>query len=324
MTELRGDRRTISARPSHLREIPCFACGTVIAMGRLAEVLRAHLTRPNSVDEVPARELEAALAELVRAGASAWPSILLADEVFIGRAAGHCSHDETLLQWLEGVRAADLFLASACAERVPHAIDTFDRELLAAVPAILARGGLRDISADEVRQRVRERLFVGATKIADYSGRGSLASWLHVVTLRIGIDALREQRAHAVAAPSDDDDLRAVGTDPELSLIKERYRGPFKQALRAALHELSAEQRNLLKLHFVDGVTLEKLSALFHVHRATVVRRIAQAREEVFERVRLRLQAELGIDAAEFGELLVLLRSRLELSLSALLPTLAD
>jgi RNA polymerase sigma-70 factor (ECF subfamily) len=181
---------------------------------------------------------------------------------------------------------------------------------------------MRDAQPDEVRQRVRERLFVGASKIGDYSGRGALASWLQVVTLRIAIDAGREQQKLPIAESTELDDLRLAGTDPELKLIKERYRDPFKQALRVALGGLTSEQRNLLKLHFVEGVTLDKLAALFHVHRATIARRIAQARDEVFEAVRIRLQAELGIDRTEFEELLSLLRSRLELSLSALLPTL--
>jgi RNA polymerase sigma-70 factor (ECF subfamily) len=286
----------------------------------LTDVLRVHLTRPEAIDEVGAAELEQALAYVVRTGASAWPSVQLPEDAFVSRVADHFSNDDTLIDWLRSVRAVDLFLASACAERVPNAIATFDREFLASVPAILARGGFRELQADEIRQRVRERLFVGASKIADYSGRGSLAGWLQVVTLRIAIDATREQRSMPIAEASENDDLRVAGTDPELSLIKERYREPFKQALRAAIAELTGEQRSLLKLHFVDGVTLEKLAALFHVHRATVVRRIAQAREAVFDGVRIRLQAELGIDAAEFDELLALLRSRLELSLSALLP----
>ena len=288
--------------------------------GSLTDVLRAHMTRPDAVDEVGAADIEHALAELVRAGSTAWPGVQLPPDVFVSRVASHCSQDATLIAWLRGVCAGDLFLASACAERVPNAIDTFDREYLVSVPAILARSGMRDVQPDEIRQRVRERLFVGASKIAEYSGRGSLASWLQVVTLRIAIDALREQKAHPVAEPSADDDLRVAGTDPELSLIKERYREPFKQALRTAIGELNHEQRNLLKLHFVDGVTLEKLAALFQVHRATIVRRIAQAREAVFDRVRALLQAQLRISTDEFEDLLTLLRSRLELSLSALLP----
>jgi RNA polymerase sigma-70 factor (ECF subfamily) len=298
---------------------------TLIEMehGSLTDVLRAHLPHPEVIDPASEAHIEEALAEMIRAGTSAWPGVQLAAPAFVGRIATHYSSEGALVNWLRGVRADDLYLATACAERSPGAIATFDREFLTAVPVILARGGLADAPADEVRQRVRERLFVGAMKIADYSGRGSLASWLQVVTMRIAIDAIREQKAHPVAEPKPDDDLRVAGTDPELSLIKERYREPFKQALRVSIRELTDEQRNLLKLHFVDGVTLDKLAALFTVHRATIVRRIAHARDAVFERVRARLQAELGIDHDEFEELLVLLRSRLELSLSALMPGVA-
>src|SRR5262249_38647566 len=153
-----------------------------------------------------------------------------------------------------------------------------DRVFLSAVPTILSRGGVRGVAPDEIRQRVRERLFVGASKIAGYSGRGPLQTWLQVVTLRIAIDATRE-RAMPIADTAEVDDLRLAGTDPELKLIKERYREPFKVALRAALAALTSEQRNLLKLHFVDGLTLDQMASLFDVHRTTIARRIAQARE---------------------------------------------
>jgi RNA polymerase sigma-70 factor (ECF subfamily) len=285
----------------------------------LVDVLRVHLARPEAVDEVGAGEIERLLADVVDAATSAWPDVMLSAESFVGRVAHHCSTDDTLADWLRRVRAGDLFLATACADRVPNAIDTLDREFLASVPTFLARGGVRDIQADDVRQRVLERLFVGAAKIGDYSGRGSLAGWLQIVTLRVAMDVKR-LRTMPLADSAELEDLRLAGTDPELKLIKERYREPFKQALRAALGALTSEQRNLLKLHFVDGVTLDKLAGLFQIHRATVARRIAQARESVFDSVRNRLQAELGVTRDEFEELLTLLRSRLELSLSALMP----
>src|SRR5262249_55575934 len=154
--------------------------------------------------------------------------------------------------------------------QVPGAIETFERSFLAAVPAILQRNGAGPIQADEIRQRVRERLFVGAGKIADYSGRGELAHWLKVVTMRIAIDARREERPFATESAGGAAALGLAGVDPELELMKERFREPFEQAFRAALAGLTSVQRNLLKLHFVDGLTLEELAALFHVHRATV------------------------------------------------------
>jgi RNA polymerase sigma-70 factor (ECF subfamily) len=296
-------------------------------MDSLTDTLRGQLPDPAVVADGDTAEIEAQLAAMVDAATRAWPDVKLSADAFLSRVAHHFSNDETLLAWLHSVRAEDLYLASACAHRIPKAIETLDREFLGSVQAILVRGGFHSVSADDVRQRVRERLFVGASKIGDYSGRGTLSSWVNVVTLRIAIDIAREQKSLPIAgmaAPVELDDAKLAGTDPELRMIKERYRAPFKVALRAALVALTSEQRNLLRLHFAEGVTLDKLAELFHIHRVTVSRRIAQARDTVFESVRARLQAELGIDRTEFDELLTLLRSRLELSLSALLPDVAS
>jgi RNA polymerase sigma-70 factor len=283
----------------------------------LVEVLRAHLARPEQAD---AAEIPGLLSAALASARAAWPALCVPSEAFVARLAHHAANDVSLVDWLRDVFAADLYLATACAERVPNAIDTFDREFLGTISAVLARGGLQRLSIDDIRQRVRERLFVGASKIGDYSGRGALTSWVQVVILRIAIDVGREQRSVPIADSVEVEDLRLAGTDPELTMIKERYREPFKSALRAALAGLTSEQRNLLKLHFVDGATLDRLAIAFHVHRATIARRLAQAREAVFDDVRTRLQAELGIDHEEFDDLLTLLRSRLELSLSALMP----
>jgi RNA polymerase sigma-70 factor (ECF subfamily) len=296
-------------------------------MGALIDTLRGHLPDATAVHEADAATIEAQLVAVVEAATRAWPDVKLPVDAFLSRVAHHFSNNDTLLAWVHSVRGEDLYLASACASRIPNAIETFDREFLASVPAILARGGLHKLSADDVQQRIRERLFVGASKIGDYSGRGTLTSWVQVVALRIAIDVAREQKSHPIAHIADPtalDDAKLAGTDPELRMIKERYRAPFKQALRAALVALTSEQRNLLRLHFVEGVTLDKLAELFHIHRVTVSRRIAQARDSVFESVRARLQADLGIDRTEFDDLLALLRSRLELSLSALLPDVAS
>jgi RNA polymerase sigma-70 factor (ECF subfamily) len=270
----------------------------------------AELGQPVAVDG-------SLLRTVVDKGRAQWPDLALAPEAFARHLGRHFPEEEPLGPWLERVRAGDLYLACACAEKAPGALDAFERRFLGAVPAILKRSGPRDAPADEICQRLRERLFVGDAKIADFSGRGSLAAWLEVVTLRVAMDMRKKDRL--VLSDDSGDAARIADADPELEFIKERYRGAFKQALRAALEQLEAEQRNLLKLHFVDGVTLDQLAALFHVHRATIARRIAVARAAVFDGVQERLRAALALDQDEFDGLLQLLQSRLELSLSALL-----
>jgi len=81
------------------------------------------------------------------------------------------------------------------------------------------------------------------------------------------------------------------------------------------LGRLTAEQRNLLRLHFLDGLNIEKIGAVMQVHRATVARWIAAAREEILENVRRDLNQRLRLEPSEFESLVNLVRSQLQVSI---------
>jgi RNA polymerase sigma-70 factor len=283
-------------------------------MDALVAAWRSELEKSDALDdEAIARQLSL----LVEQGRAAWSQLAVPAEAFVRRLARHWPGDEPLGEWAARLRLDDLYLATACENRVPGAVEAFERTYLTAVPAILRRGAPAGANVDEIRQRVRERLFVTPAKIADYSGRGALASWLEVVTLRIAIDIKRQERGNLLDSVSAADQI--VDADPELEFIKERYRDAFKRGLRTSLRALEGEYRNLLKLHFVDELTLDQMATLFRVHRATIARRIATAREQVFDGLRAHLERELSLDEAEFESLLRLVRSRIDLSLSLLM-----
>src|SRR5262249_26695993 len=106
---------------------------------------------------------------------------------------------------------------------------------------------------DEVQQALREKLFVGkdgsSPKIAEYDGRGTLASWVRVVALRTAVD-LRRKSPEAPPEPEADQPEPATG-DPETGYLQQRYRGAFDTAIRGAIAALGRDQRELLRLHFV-------------------------------------------------------------------------
>jgi RNA polymerase sigma-70 factor (ECF subfamily) len=155
-------------------------------------------------------------------------------------------------------------------------------------------------------------------RIAAYSGRGALGKWLQVVTLNAVIN-LRNQRRPVEEGVSERSlPLVSMG-DPELGFIKERYRDQFLEAFREAIAGLPSEPRNLLRLHFVDGATLDQMAATFHLHRATIARRIADARGAILESARRRLADRLNVAGPDLDSLLRLMRSQLDLSLSTLL-----
>jgi len=138
-----------------------------------------------------------------------------------------------------------------------------------------------------------------------------------VIALRAAID-LRRRNPHAVEDPPREQEDPATA-DPETGYLKDRYREAFNTAFRGAVAALGSEQRELLRLHFVDGLTLDQLAARMGVHRATVARRVGAAREAVADEAHRLLHAALGASESELASLAWVMRSQIDLSLPGLL-----
>jgi RNA polymerase sigma-70 factor (ECF subfamily) len=104
-------------------------------------------------------------------------------------------------------------------------------------------------------------------------------------------------------------------------MLKGRARDAFREAFERGVMSLTARDRNLLRLHLLGGVTLEKLAAMYDVHRATIVRWLAAARAAVLEETRRGLGAELGLGASELESLMVAVQSRLDVSVERMLAS---
>jgi RNA polymerase sigma-70 factor (ECF subfamily) len=217
--------------------------------------------------------------------------------------------------------AADLYLAFACAQGVPQAIEEFNRRLEALVGASIIHLRPNRTFVEDVQQRLRQKLLLaqGDTppKLLEYRGRGTLAHWLRAVALREALNLLAQQKAGAtqesVGAIAE---MAAPGPDPELSLLKRRYAPEFKAALEAALRELPTRERNFLRLFFIEGLTVEQIARMDGTHKSTVSRRMASAREGVLTEMRRQLQERLDLSLSELDSLVAQLRSQLDLSLA--------
>ncbi|MCW5807619.1 MAG: transcriptional regulator [Deltaproteobacteria bacterium] len=195
-----------------------------------------------------------------------------------------------------------------------------ERALVPSLRGALARLGAPAATVDEALQRVLVMLFVGeggAPQIATYGGRGTLRSWLRTIGLRTG----RRLMGVLHGGPDGGDDLDALPAavrDPELELLRERYRDHVGRAFATAFTRLTERQRNLLRQYHIDGLTIDQLAALYRVNRATTARWVAAARMAVVAATREQLVADLGVDAGEVDSIIRLVRSQLELSLRAL------
>lgn len=268
-------------------------------------------------------DLELLLSSLTTAGREAWPDFVLEDLVFVAHLARHAPGGD-LERWLRSLCIEDLYLACACAQGLPGALQVFEERYLAMLSGVL---GSRDANAalvEDACQNVREKLLVAVAgappRIAAYSGRGSLQGFVRTAAVR-GVIDLQRQKSGAPLDGDEDAALEALsaGQEPELEYIRGRYRQDFKQAFQDALAKLPLEQRSALRLHYLNGLNIDRLGVMLQVHRSTVNRWLVDARAKILTEMRRLLRERLSLSPGDFDSLAALVRSSLDLSISRVL-----
>jgi RNA polymerase sigma-70 factor (ECF subfamily) len=254
-----------------------------------------------------------ALLALVSGARAAWPDLRLAPEAFVDHLRGKAPGA------LAEVRAADLYLACACLAGDGAALSALEASVIRGVDKAVAGVEASPAFLDEVRQALREKLLVGTgRRLADYSGQGSLLAWARTVAVRLALNLKRDVAREV----SDDDLLDAVpfaGRDLELDYVRAQHRADFAAALREALAALDSRGRNLLRLSYVDRLSIDQLGALYGAHRATAARWLNDARDALLAGTRERLVERLRLTQSDLTSLLGALQSNLEISLNRLL-----
>ncbi len=296
------------------------------SLGVLSTALLSELDGDVAAQARAMPDLEEALDSLLGMCRASWPEIEVDGTALARHLGRQLAQERDLVAGLRATRGPDLYLAFACAKGDPKAIRILERDFLRSVGGAVRRLRLSTAVVDEVTQIVRQKLLVGdggLPKIADYAGRGPLESWVRVVAVRAALTMLRKGVGEAVAAAGLEEqallNIASPAHDPELVLMHSRYAGEFRAALEAAFRTLSAQDRTILRLHFVDGLNIDQIGGVYSVHRATVARWIARSREKLLEETKRALKAVLRLSSAEFDSLMGVVRSQLHLSLSGLL-----
>jgi RNA polymerase sigma-70 factor (ECF subfamily) len=272
----------------------------------------------SSSSHSPGPGLAARIEEVARAAREPWPRVGLRHEVFVahlGARLGDDDDDASRGRALERVHAPDLFLACACLHGDRHAWRELDRLHLSRVNEWIGRIDRSPAFADEVRQRLAEKLLhdeSGSPKLALYTGRGPLGAWIRVAAVR---EAQNARRGNKPQVDADDVPLAAADQDPEIQLFKRKYSKEFKDAFQAVLSTLSADERNVLRLHYLDGLTIEEVGKSYRVSRATAARWIADAKEKITTAVNASLKHRLGKGGPGAETILAFVRSQLDMSL---------
>jgi RNA polymerase sigma-70 factor, ECF subfamily len=256
---------------------------------------------------------------------AAWPGVDVALDPFAAFVERHLAPLADPDQVLPSLFAADLYLACACSSGDGAGLRVFEDHVLPQADAALRRVDPSATFADEVRQILRQKLFVGdgeaAPKIADYAGRGPLATWVRVAAVRTALNLRGAGRREMPMSSSQVAALAPAVDDAGLKYLKGRFADEFEESLARACSALSERDRTILRLRYADDLNIDQIGALYGVHRATVARWIGRIRDEVYEGTRKDLVGRLKLDDSDFEALLRLAHSQIDVSLSAVLTS---
>lgn len=226
--------------------------------------------------------------------------------------------------FLTQLKASDLCLAIACEKGHDGAWNDFEtthRAMMIAAARTLTKD---QAEAEDLTQTVYGDLFgvresgvERASKLAHYSGRGSLGGWLRAVVYQTFID--RTRQTSRLAQIEEASEFERLANQAEIKLTTplarpdealeardgHRLRKFLQHALSAAFVALAARERLLLSYYYFDELTLKEIGVVLGVHEATISRWLSKTQQTVRKKTEEILRQQ-GLRRAEISECLQL------------------
>ena len=224
-------------------------------------------------------------------------------------------------KFMDEMQADDLCLIIACERGNENAWTDLVARFTTTVRSAARSASANEDAAEDLAQSIWAELHGlrvredgrPASKLAYYSGRGSLAGWLRAVVAQLSVDTFRKQSK--LVQTEEETDLERLARDahltdaktfaaagvqnPEQSLTNRFAQDELQQALTEAVRELGAEDRLLVKLYYFDNLRLREAGVVLGVHEATASRRLTRIQSDLRKRVSQILIDERGWTKAE-------------------------
>ena len=192
------------------------------------------------------------------------------------------------------LRVEELALARACALGNEHAWEVFltrYREKLYDIANYITK---ESSSGRELADSIYAELFGTATrdgqrssKLASYTGRGSLEGWLRTVMAQEHINRYRRQRRLVSLDEETEEGFQYAASEPEPAIAVDPR---VEAAIDEVLIALAPEDRFVLASHFLDDQTLAEIARTLGVHESTISRKL----DKLAKLLRKQILASLG------------------------------
>ena len=244
-------------------------------------------------------------------------------------------------KFVDEMQADDLCLIIACERGDEKAWNDLVERFTATVRSAARSASANEDAAEDLAQSIWAELYglrtrkdgKPASKLAYYSGRGSLAGWLRAVIAQLSVDTFRKQSKLVQA--EEDTDLERLARDahvsetqtfaasgiqnPEQALSNRFAQTDLQAALATAVRALEAEDRLLVKLYYFDNLRLREAGVVLGVHEATASRRLSRIQTDLRKRVSQILVDEKGWTKAETERSFAEVARNLDTDLEALI-----
>jgi RNA polymerase sigma-70 factor (ECF subfamily) len=289
------------------------------------DALEPEVRERHSADDP---QVAAALETALQQGRDPWPTVKISDSDFAAYIGARMRTEPDLVEQLGALNASDLYLACGCMAGDNKAYAAFESAYGADIGRAVRKVGSRKHAPEDLEQRVREKLFVGdgerLPKIAAYAGQGSLRAWVRVTGVRAVLDMVRWGDDSKRKVEMEADMLEAlpdIEPSPELTAFRREHASRLPSAMREAFATLTPRQRNLLRHRYLHDLSTDRVAKMYGVHRATAFRWLEAARKHLFDRTREIMLQELSMSGRELESFIAALRSRIDISISGLLPS---
>jgi len=181
-------------------------------------------------------------------------------------------------QFLVSLRVEELALARACAaghERAWEVFLTRYREKLYDIATYIAR---EESTGRELADSLYADLYGTAlrdgqrvSKLASYTGRGSLEGWLRTVLAQEYVNRYRRQRRLVSLDEESEQGVQFTAATPEPA---KEVDPRIEAATDEALAGLSPTDRFMLASYYLESRTLAEIARILHVHESTISRKL--------------------------------------------------
>ncbi|CAN5343618.1 hypothetical protein BH10ACI3_BH10ACI3_20710 [soil metagenome] len=235
-------------------------------------------------------------------------------EKYLLRGEPNAAHVE-IEDFIHEIRADDLCLIIACERGDEKAWEDLVANFDSTVKSAARKISSNNEDAEDLASSIWAELYglrVDAdgnkkSKLAYYSGKGSLAGWLRAVVSQLAVDQFRKQSKFVQieedrefenlaneASQGENNHFGAHTENPEDLLTEKQTESDVSEALSAAIAGLEAEDRLILKLYYFDDLKLKDIAATFGYHEATASRKLTRVQTEIRKGVEKGLRERHG------------------------------